>query len=262
MQFIDRSSEASRPFLTWQRIIDWAKTHYRDRIFRKDERIPARPGLLYLVNKGVIRLVGKTNQLSSTNDNISDPNDSSQLRSISNAAPSLDEETSSGSHRNQDVDALESNEDYPEETFLGFVPPGQAFEIVAQSSYDLQAYCHLDGTHIIWLYWHDLDNWPHFRQEVYEALRYQHQRKLLWLSALGQRKTIDRLMSFLTLLVEEYGETCERGLCLPYILTHAQIGSSIGSTRVTVTRLMGKLRRQGLIVIQDDNSICLPNLRQ
>ncbi|MDJ0536402.1 MAG: Crp/Fnr family transcriptional regulator [Xenococcaceae cyanobacterium MO_207.B15] len=232
MQFFDRSSEASRPFLTWQRIVDWAQIHYRDRIFRKDELIPARPGLLYLVNKGVIRLAGKTTQLNSVNENASDI-----------------------------IDSPESNEDFPEETFLGFVPAGQPFEIVAQSCYDLQAYSHLDGTHVIWLYWHDLDNWPHFRKEVYEALRYQHQRKLLWLSALGQRRTIDRLMSFINLLIEEYGEPYEQGYCLPYILTHAQIGSSIGSTRVTVTRLMGKLRRQGLITIRDDNSICVPDIR-
>ena len=263
MQFSDRSSEASRPFLTWQRIIDWAQTHYRDRIFRKDERVPARPGLLYLVNKGVIRLVGKTTQLTSTEDNISEPIDRRGSSPLGEATSSEDPSVViAGTNPNPSVDASESNEDDPEETFLGFIPPGQVFEIVAQSSYDLQAYCHLDGTHIIWLYWHDLDNWPHFRKEVYEALRYQHQRKLLWLSALGQRKTIDRLMSFLNLLIEEYGEPCKTGYCLPYVLTHAQIGSSIGSTRVTVTRLMGKLRRQGLIIIQDDNSICIPNIRE
>jgi len=48
---------------------------------------------------------------------------------------------------------------------------------------------------------------------------------------------------------------------LPYNLTHAQIGSAIGSTRVTVTRLMGKLRRQGIISIQNDNSICINNIQ-
>ncbi|MGH2413902.1 MAG: helix-turn-helix domain-containing protein, partial [Microcystaceae cyanobacterium] len=41
-------------------------------------------------------------------------------------------------------------------------------------------------------------------------------------------------------------------------LTHAQIGSAIGSSRVTVTRLMGRLRQEGFIVIQGDNCICLP----
>ena len=56
----------------------------------------------------------------------------------------------------------------------------------------------------------------------------------------------------------EYGQKCDEGYYLPYLLTHAQIGSTIGSTRVTVTRLMGKLRRQGLIRIKEDNIICLP----
>ncbi|GAB4540862.1 MAG: Crp/Fnr family transcriptional regulator [Pleurocapsa sp.] len=223
MQFSEQPSEASRPFLTWQTIVDWAQTHYRDRIFRKDERVPARPELLYLVNQGAIRLVG-TAQIDK-----------------------------------QGKIPVESTEDKVEEAFLGFVGAGQPFEIVAQSSFLLHAYAHVDCTHVIWLYWHDLDNWPHFRQEVYEALRYQHQRKLLWLSALGQRKTIDRLLGFLTLLIEEYGTKHEQYYCLPYSLTHAQIGSAIGSTRVTVTRLMGKLRRQGLISIRDDNCICIPD---
>lgn len=227
MHFSDNSAEASRPFLTWQRIIDWGHTHYRDRIFRKDERVPARPGLLYLVNKGAIRLVGAAQ--------------------------------SSIVHFD-DGESSEPPSDLPEEAFLGFVDAGQPFEIVAQSPFNLQAYAHVDRTEVVWMYWHDLDNWPHFRKEVYESFRYQHQRKLLWLSALGQRRTIERLMNFLTLLIEEYGEPCDNGYCLPYLLTHAQIGSAIGSTRVTVTRLMGKLRRQGLISIQDDNLICMPHL--
>ena len=229
MEYSDRSSEASRPFLTWQRIVDWAQTHYRERTFRKDDRIPARSGLLYLVNQGAVRLVG-----------------TSQTSTISDDEP----------------DNTETTSELPEEAFLGFIDAGQPFEIVVQSSFNLQAYAHVDKTVIVWMYWHDLENWPHFRQEVFEAFRYQHQRKLLWLSALGQRKTIDRLVSFLTLLIEEYGKLGEQGYYLPYILTHAQIGSAIGSTRVTVTRLMGKLRKQGLILVQDDNLICMPNLEQ
>jgi len=146
----------------------------------------------------------------------------------------------------------------PEEAFLGFVGAGQPFEIVAQSPFTLSAYSHVDQTSVVWMYWHDLDNWPHFRREVLDAFRYQHQRKLLWLSTLGQRRTIDRLLGFLTLLIEEFGEPCHNGYCLPFPLTHAQIGSAIGSTRVTVTRLMGKLRQRGLIGTQGDNLIYLP----
>jgi CRP-like cAMP-binding protein len=230
MQFSDSSSEASRPLITWQKIADWAQAHYRERIFDKDEAIPVREGLLYLVNQGVIRLMGETQLAIAQGEILSDK---------------IDEES-------------ESESDNLGAAFLGFVSSGQPFEIVTESFCHLQAYAHVEDTQVIWLYWQDLENWPHFRREVYEALRYQHQRKLLWLAALGQRKTIDRLIAFLTLLVKEYGEPCEEGYCLPYVLTHAQIGSTIGSTRVTVTRLMGKLRKGGNIIIRHDNLICLP----
>ena len=214
-------SESARPFLTWQRILDWAQEHYRCRTFSKDEKIPTRAGLLYLVQRGAVRLVGEA-QVSAN--------------STASRAPRINSE----------------------EAFLGFVGAGQPFEIVAQSPFILQGVAHVDQTAVIWLYWHDLDNWPHFRREVLDAFRYQHQRKLLWLSTLGQRRTIDRLLGFLTLLIEEFGEPCEEGYCLPWSLTHAQIGSAIGSTRVTVTRLMGKLRQRGLIRTYGDNLLCLP----
>lgn len=209
------ASNHTRPFVLWQKILEWAQDHYRERTFVKDERIPARTGLLYLVQRGVIRLGG-----------------------VAQATPSK--------QKTEEV-----------ETFLGFIGAGQPFEIVAQSPYTLQAYAHVEQTSVIWLYWKDLDNWPHFRWEILEAFRSQHQRKLIWLSTLGQRQTIDRLLGFITLLVEEHGKPIEQGYCLPFPLSHAQIGSAIGSTRVTVTRLMGKLRQQGIITIVGDNLICL-----
>lgn len=224
MYSVSPEPETSRPFLTWQRILDWAQEHYRYRVFSKDEKIPARPGLLYLVHKGAVRLVGEAQVT---------------VSSASRSASSI-------AHINS------------EEAFLGFVGAGQPFEIVAQSPFSLQSFAHVDQTAVIWMYWNDLDNWPHFRREVLDAFRYQHQRKLLWLSTLGQRRTIDRLLGFLTLLIEEFGEPCSEGYCLPWTLTHAQIGSAIGSTRVTVTRLIGKLRQRGMIRSYGDNLLCLP----
>jgi CRP-like cAMP-binding protein len=220
---VSPSSDSSRPFLTWQRITDWAQEHYRCRTFAKDEKIPARPGLLYLVERGAVRLVGE-------------------------AQVSASSSTSLGGRAQE-----------TEEAFLGFVGAGQPFEIVVQSPFTLQSLAHVDQTSVIWLYWHDLDHWPHFRREVLDAFRYQHQRKLLWLSTLGQRRTIDRLLGFITLLIEEFGEPSDDGYYLPWALTHAQIGSAIGSTRVTVTRLMGKLRQRGLIHTYSDNLIALPS---
>jgi hypothetical protein len=206
-----------RPFLTWQGIFDWAQSHYRDRIFSKDEQIPTRPGLVYLVQRGAVRMVGS-------------------VQAGSNDVPVSSE--------------------IVEKVFLGFVGAGQPFEIVAQWPCILQAYAHLEQTIVIWMYWHELDNWPHLHQEILEIFRYQHQRKQLWLCILGQKRTIDRLVGFLQMAIAEYGEASDRGYCLPYPLTHAQIGSAIGATRVTITRLIGKLRQQKVIEIREENLIC------
>jgi hypothetical protein len=211
--FSSPNSPEFRPFITWQEITDWAKSHYRDRIFNKDERIPTRPGLLYLVRQGAVRLVGSVQ----TN--------SKQLQ-------------------------------VAEHVFVGLVGAGQPFEVSAQSPFNLQGYAHVDRTLVIWLYWNELDHWTHLRREILEIFRYQQQRKLLWLSILGQKRTIDRLLGFLQLLIAEYGEARDFGYCLPYPLTHAQIGSAIGATRVTVTRLLGKLRHQGVISVEEENLIC------
>jgi Crp-like helix-turn-helix domain len=208
----------------WLELLDWAQEHYRYRTFRKDERIPARTGLLYLVHHGFVRLVGEAQASPTTGG-------SAPRRSRLNS----------------------------EEAFLGFVGSTQPFEVVSQYPFNINGFAHVDNTSVIWLYWEDLENRSEIREEVMASFRYQHQRKLLWLSTLGQRRTGDRLLGFLTLLIEESGQPCEGGYYLPFTLTHSQIGSAIGSTRVTVTRLIGKLRRQGLVKTYGDNLISLPS---
>lgn len=220
-------TENTRSFSTWQRMLDWAQEHYRYRTFSKDAQIPTRAGLLYLVQRGTIRLAG-TDETSST------------LTPSSNSTP------------------IEFQLQNADETFLGFVGAGQPFEIVDRSPFVLQAFAHTDNTSIFWMYWHDLDNFPSFRREISDSFRYQHQRKLLWLNTLGQRHTIERLLGYLTLLIEEFGEPCDEGYYLPFPLTHAQIASAIGTTRVTVTRLMKELREdRKAIQVKHDNLICL-----
>lgn len=210
------SPEARQPLVKQSDIFHWCKSHYRDHTFARDERIPTRPGIVYLVESGAIRMVGKAQSDSTSVEN--------------------------------------------EEVFLGFVGKDQPFEIISQYSFQLQAHAHLDRTSIVWLYWEDLEKWPQLYHSVLQTFRYQHQRKLLWLSILGQKRAADRMMGYLTLLMEEHGQPTEKGYYLPYPITHAQIGSAIGTTRVTVTRLMGKLRQQGLIFMEGDNLIGLPSL--
>ncbi len=224
MSFSAPSSDFSLSSSAETEIFNWAKSHFRDHTFTKDERVVTRPGLLYFVERGAVRIVGKAQV------NVVDSKARTQTTAES------------------------------EEVFLGFVGAGQPFEIVSRYPFHLEAEAHIEDTAIVWLYWEDLDRWPQFRASIMETFRHQHQRKLFWLSILGQKRSIDRLMGFLVLLLEEYGQPCPEGYYLPYSLTHAQIASAIGTTRVTVTRLIGKLRQQNSLFLKDDHLIGLPSL--
>lgn len=217
------TSNPSCTELTKQSVFDWAKSHYHYHTFNKDQPIPTRPGLLYFVEQGAVRIVGQA-----------EANQAAERHPCQTVQ-----------HSSQAV-------------FLGFVGAGQPFEILSQFPVNLEALAHFNSTSVIWLYWHDLDRWPNLYQEVFHSFRYQHQRKMLWLSILGQKRSVDRLLGFLTLLVEEHGQPTDRGYLLPYPLTHAQIASAIGTTRVTVTRLLGRLRQEGLIANEGEHLIYLP----
>lgn len=57
----------------------------------------------------------------------------------------------------------------------------------------------------------------------------------------------DRLQQFLLWLAEKFGTKCEEGCYIPNQLTHQDIAEIIGTSRVTVTRLIGDLERAGFI---------------
>jgi CRP-like cAMP-binding protein len=66
-------------------------------------------------------------------------------------------------------------------------------------------------------------------------------------SILGGRHIQERLYRFLLLLGKEIGEPVAGGMRITARLTHQQLASTIGTTRVTVTRVLGKLQGSGKI---------------
>jgi CRP-like cAMP-binding protein len=155
----------------------------------------------------------------------------------------------------QQTNPIESERDSPP-TMLGLIGADHPFEILAQPPLVFGAYAHIDQTSVIWLYWNELIQSPNLHLAILEAFRQQQQFQLLWLGLLGQKSTLDRLLSFLALLMTQDGKPIADGYHLPYPLTHAQIGSAIRATRVTITRLMVKLREKEIVWIKDD-LICL-----
>ncbi|MEP0800802.1 Crp/Fnr family transcriptional regulator [Funiculus sociatus] len=77
------------------------------------------------------------------------------------------------------------------------------------------------------------------------------------LAIVGHRRVEDRLHRLLLLLKQEVGQPVAGGTRLSVRLTHQNIASAIGTTRVTITRLLSKLQGQGWISLDCDRHIIL-----
>ncbi len=70
------------------------------------------------------------------------------------------------------------------------------------------------------------------------------------IETLTHRDMSSRLVSFLLVLCRDFGVPGEKGITIDLRLSHQSIAEAIGSTRVTITRLLGDLRNAGLLQIQ------------
>jgi len=75
----------------------------------------------------------------------------------------------------------------------------------------------------------------------------------------GKRQVQERLHQLLDFLKEEIGQSTPNGIRLEVRLTHEELASACCTTRVTITRLLGKLQKQGLISFDKHRHIILCN---
>ncbi len=69
------------------------------------------------------------------------------------------------------------------------------------------------------------------------------------IETLTHRDMSSRLVSFLLVLCRDFGVPSDEGITIDLRLSHQAIAEAIGSTRVTITRLLGDLRNLGLLQI-------------
>jgi CRP/FNR family transcriptional regulator len=69
------------------------------------------------------------------------------------------------------------------------------------------------------------------------------------IETLTHRDMSSRLVSFLLVLCRDFGVPSQEGITIDLRLSHQAIAEAIGSTRVTITRLLGDLRNEGLVQI-------------
>ncbi len=69
------------------------------------------------------------------------------------------------------------------------------------------------------------------------------------IETLTHRDMSSRLVSFLLVLCRDFGVPNDQGITIDLRLSHQAIAEAIGSTRVTITRLLGDLKNLGLLQI-------------
>ncbi len=80
---------------------------------------------------------------------------------------------------------------------------------------------------------------------IYRHLTLRLQQAEAWLALAGKRLVVDRLQQFLVMLAQDFGQVEPQGVRIPMRLTHYQLATALGTTRVTITRLLKDLKDQG-----------------
>jgi hypothetical protein len=215
--------------LRWQQICRWAQENDRCRQYPKDAVVSCEHGWIYFVQRGVVRLHGQQ---------------------INDSLPNL-------SKSSMATGVIDSSKD-PTPSLLSLVGTAQPFELGRNPHLRIQATAHTRNTEVLRIHARELSLVPGFEMDTLQAFRYQHQRQMLRLNNLTRGRTVDQLLGYLHLLAEEFGEEDSAGLHLPFVLTHSQLAGAIGSTRVTITRMLGELRKYGEIKMSGGNKISLP----
>ena len=86
-------------------------------------------------------------------------------------------------------------------------------------------------------------------------LNQRHKQTELLLFIAGQRRLKDRLRYLLQFLKQEIGEQVENGTRLSVRFTHEELASACHTTRVSITRTLGFLKKKGLITFDSKTHI-------
>jgi CRP-like cAMP-binding protein len=152
---------------------------------------------------------------------------------------------------------------YPsgDEAILGLISPlmpfGEPLSLI--QPYSAVALSDVD---LMRLNWQDVLQSPEMMQCMFGQMKRRLQQSESLLAIASYRRVEDRLVEFLALLKREISSPITlNGKSLNRItirLTHQHFANAIGTTRVTITRLLGQLRDRGILDFDDTRHIILP----
>lgn len=148
---------------------------------------------------------------------------------------------------------------YPsgDEALLGLAAPSMPFGLSFTLIHPYQATA-LSDVDLMGLTVAEVHHSPVLSQSLVHHLTRRLRQTEAMLAMAGCRRVEDRLRQLLLLLQMEVGQPVAEGTRFSVRLTHQHLASAIGTTRVTVTRLIGKLKEEGRLHIDASRHIVLP----
>ncbi len=80
------------------------------------------------------------------------------------------------------------------------------------------------------------------------------------LAIASYKRVEERLVALLQLLVQDLGQPHDDAIRLQVRLTHQMLANAIGTTRVTVTRILGELQNKGQVSFDSNRHLLIHNL--
>uniref|UniRef100_UPI003D31D25B Crp/Fnr family transcriptional regulator n=1 Tax=Leptolyngbya sp. AN02str TaxID=3423363 RepID=UPI003D31D25B len=146
--------------------------------------------------------------------------------------------------------------DTGDEALLGLACPSMPFglPLTIIRPYHATALTDVD---VMRLTWDEIEQSPLLAQGVFQHTARRLRQTEAVLAMVGYRRVEDRLRHLLLLLKREVGQPVGTETRLSVRLTHQQLANAIGTTRVTITRLISQLREEGWLSIDCDRHIVL-----
>jgi len=147
--------------------------------------------------------------------------------------------------------------DSGDEALLGLACPSMPFGLPLSLIRPYQAIA-LTDVDLMRLRVVEIEQSPMLAQGIFRHLSRRLQQTEAVLAMVGYRRVEERLRHLLMLLKQEVGQPIPDGTRLSVRLTHQQLANAIGTTRVTVTRLLSQLQEEGWLSIDSTRHIVLP----
>ena len=145
-----------------------------------------------------------------------------------------------------------------DEILLGWVYPENFFGLWLTANHleNYQARA-LSDVYLRWYPLTEIESSPTLSQLVLSQVIYRMRQAEALLAIAGLRRVDERLQELLKLLAQEMGQSTSGGVRLNVRLTHQMLANAIGTTRVTITRLLGDFQAQGQVRFDSDRHLII-----